>query len=165
MESAAEAEVGGLFQNGQIFVPLRITIHELSFLQPPIPIKIDNSAAKGIVTATFIQKSSKAMAMQYYWMKDRVKQKNLFFYWKPRIQNMEDYFTKHHPPHHRREICATYLYMEISLLKIYHKGVTEWANSVLTPNHTISLTPNHTDMQGCDNVVRTDGHSKPTTVT
>ena len=52
----AEAEVGGLFHNGQTDVPLRITLHELSFPQPPTPIKTDNSAAKGIVTTIGKQK-------------------------------------------------------------------------------------------------------------
>ena len=72
--SAAEAEVGGLLQNGQTAVPLRIALHEIGFTQPPTPIKSDNSAAKGIVTATFRQKRSKAMDVRFYWMKDRVKQ-------------------------------------------------------------------------------------------
>ena len=79
--------------------------------------------AKAVVTATVRQKRSKAMVMQFYWMNDRVKQKDFFVYWKPGIQNMGDYFTKNHPPHHHREICATYLYMENDLLKIDHKVV------------------------------------------
>ena len=98
----AGTEVGGLFHNGQTAVPLRITFHELGFTQPPTPLKTDNSTAEGIVTATVRQKSYKAMDMQFYWMKDRVKQKHFFVYWKPGIQNMGDYFTKHHPPHHHR---------------------------------------------------------------
>ena len=73
--SAAKAEFGGLFHNGQTAVPLRITLHELGFTQPPTPIKTDNSAAEGIVTATVRQKRSKEMYMRFYWMKDRVKQK------------------------------------------------------------------------------------------
>ena len=100
--SAVKEEVGGLFHNGQKYGPLRITLHEISFPKPPTPIKTDNSAAKGIVTATFKQKSSKAMDMQFYWMKDRVKQKYFFVYWKPGSKNMGDLFTRHHPPHHHR---------------------------------------------------------------
>ena len=76
---------------------------------------------------------------------------------------MGDYFTKHHPPHHHREICATYLYMENSLLKIDNKIVQKWANAALTSIHTVALTPihtvaitkNRTVMKGCANVVRT----------
>ena len=54
--SAAEAEVVGMFQNGKTALPLQITLHKLSFTQPPNPIKTDNSAAEGIVTATVRQK-------------------------------------------------------------------------------------------------------------
>ena len=76
---------------------------------------------------------------------------------------MGDYLTKNHSPHHHREICATYLYMANSLLKIDHKILHKWANDVLTPIHTVISTPVHTVairqncnvMQGCDNVVRT----------
>ena len=84
--SAAEAEVGVLFHNGQTAVPLRITLHELGFTKPPTPIKIDNSAAEGIVTNIVRQKRYKSMDMRFYWMKDRVKQKDFFVYWKPGSQ-------------------------------------------------------------------------------
>ena len=73
--SATEAEVGELFYNCQTAVPLRITLQELGFYQPPTPIKTDNSEAEGVVTTTVRQKRSKAMDMQFYCMKRRVKQK------------------------------------------------------------------------------------------
>ena len=173
MASAAEAEVGGLFHNGQTAVPLRIALHELDFTQPPTPIKTDNSVSEGIVTATVRQKSSKAMDMRFYWMKYRVKQKYFFVYCKPGSQNMGDYSTKYHPPHHHRGICATYLYMANALLKIDQKIVHKWANAVLTPIHTVSVTPvhtvairqNRTVLQGCANVVCTYGHTNTKTVT
>ena len=83
--SGAKAEVGGLFQNGKTAVPLRITLHELGFTQPPTPIKIDNSAAEGIVTATVRQKRSKAMGMRFYWMNcscdDAFGCRVVYFYW------------------------------------------------------------------------------------
>ena len=105
------------------------------------------------------------MDIQFYWMKYRVRQKDFFVYWKLGSQNMGCYFTKHHPPHHHREICATYLYMANALLKIDHKIVHEWANAVLTPIHTVAITPNRTVLQGCANVVRTYGHTNTKTVT
>ena len=61
--------------------------------------------------------------MHFYCMKDRVKQKYFLIYWKTGSQNMGDYFMKHHPPHHYREISVTYLYMENALLKINRKVV------------------------------------------
>ena len=62
--------------------------------------------------------------------------------------------------------------MENDLLKIDHKIVHEWANTVLipfhtvviTPIHTYEITPNCTVVQGCANFVRTYGHTKNTTV-
>ena len=149
-------------------MPLRIKLHELGFTQPPTPIKIDNSAAKGIVTATVRQKRSKAMDMRFYCMKDRVKQKDFFVYWKPGSQNMGDYFTKHHPPHHHKEICATYLYMANTLLEINQKIVHKWANAMLasihtfavTPVHTVTIRQNRTVLQGCANVVCTYGQTQ-----
>ena len=58
------------------------------------------------------------MDMQFYWMKDRVKKKDFFVYWKQGSQNIGGCFQKHHPPHHHREICAAYLYMEMPYLKL-----------------------------------------------
>ena len=86
---------------------------------------------------------------------------------------MGDYFTKHHPPHHHREIHATYLYITNSLLKIDQKIVHKWANAVLTPIHTVAVTPVHTVairenctvLKGCANIVRTCGHTNTKTVT
>ena len=106
-------------------------------------------------------------------MRDRVKQKEFFVYWKPGSQKMGDYFIKHHPPHHHREIRATYLYMANALLKIDHKIVKKWANSVLTPIHTVAVTPvhtvviaqNRTVLRGGANVVCTYRHKNTKTHT
>ena len=98
-------------------------------------------------------------------MKDRVKQKDLFIYWKPGSQNIGDYFTKHHPPYLHREICATYLYMVNVLLKIDHKVVQEWENAVLTPNYMVVLRSNYKVVQGWANVVCMYRHTKTTTAT
>ena len=113
------------------------------------------------------------MDMQFYLMEDRVKQKDFFVYWKPGSKNRGDYFTEHHPPHHYREIRATYLYMEKALLKTDQNIVHKWANTVLTPIHTVSVTPvhtvairkNHNVLQRCSNVVRMHGHTKTKTLT
>ena len=78
---------------------------------------------------------------------------------------MEKYFTKHHPPYHHREFHATYFYMANPLLEIDHKVKQEWVNAVLTPNRKFVITPNHTILQWCDNVIRAYGHKKFTTVT
>ena len=106
-------------------------------------------------------------------MKDTVKQKDFFVYWKPESQNMGYYFTKHHSPHHHGTIRTKYLYMANALLKIYHRIVQKWYNDVLAPIHTVAVTPihtvvitqNRTVLQGCANSVHTYGHTNTKTVT
>ena len=85
---------------------------------------------------------------------------------------MGDYFTKHHPPQHHREILTTYLYMEKALLKIDQKIVHKSANSVLMPIHTVAVTPfrtvaitqNRTVMHGCTNDLDAYRHTNNKTV-
>jgi hypothetical protein len=50
--SAAESEVGACFQNSQSGAPLRITLAELGHIQPPTPLRTDNSTAFGILNET-----------------------------------------------------------------------------------------------------------------
>jgi hypothetical protein len=71
--SAAESEVGACFHNAQSGAPLRVTLTELGHIQPPTPLRTDNSTAFGIVNETIKQKLSKAIDMRYHWMTDRVR--------------------------------------------------------------------------------------------
>eukprot|EP00957_Ditylum_brightwellii_P020574 1550824-Ditylum_brightwellii.AAC.1 len=48
MASAAEAELGALFENAKEAVVLRTTLRELGHQQPATPIQVDNSVAHGI---------------------------------------------------------------------------------------------------------------------
>ena len=75
------------------------------------------------------------------------------------------YFTKHQPLHHHREIHATYVYITNAQLKIDHKIMHEWDNSVLTPIHTLAITSNRTVVKDCANSIRTYGHTNTTAVT
>ena len=56
MGSAAEAEVRGLYMNALELSPMRTTLEELGYLQPPTPLKIDNSTADGIMNKTIKQR-------------------------------------------------------------------------------------------------------------
>ena len=49
MQSAAEAECGGLHMNTKEAVPMKITLEELNRPQPAAPIRTDNSTADGII--------------------------------------------------------------------------------------------------------------------
>jgi hypothetical protein len=81
--SSAESEVGACFQNAQAAAPLRVTLLELGHTQPGNPLRTDNSSAYGILNEKIKQKRSKSMDMKYYWLQDRVRQKQFYFYWRP----------------------------------------------------------------------------------
>ena len=70
----AEAEIAALFYAAQEIVPLQITADELGHKQPATPLQIDNNTASGIMNGIIRQQESKAIDMQFYWLKDRVTQ-------------------------------------------------------------------------------------------
>jgi hypothetical protein len=74
MSSAAEAETGTIFLNGQRAVPMRTTLSELRHQQPPTPVKTDSATSHGILTGNMRRKNSKAFDMRFHWMKDRILQ-------------------------------------------------------------------------------------------
>ena len=111
LSSAAEAELGGLFLNGKTAVPIRTTLEELGHPQPPTPLQTDNSTAAGIANDNMKQKRSKAMDMRFYWIRDRVRQKQFHVYWRPGTENKADYFSKHHPDSHHCAMCSQYLHV------------------------------------------------------
>jgi hypothetical protein len=110
MSSAAEAELGALFRNGQEGYAIRNTLEEMGHKQlGPTPIQTDNSTAEGIANDTVKAKRSKAMDMRFYWIRDRVKQGQFRVHWKPGSTNKADYHTNHHPPSHHIQEIPTYL--------------------------------------------------------
>jgi hypothetical protein len=113
--SAAESEVGACFQNAQTAAPLRVTLLELVHEQPATPLRTDNSTAYGILNETIKQKQSKSMDMTYYWLQDRVRQKQFDFYWRPGKDNLADYHTKHHPEQHYQDMHPILLHQANSL--------------------------------------------------
>eukprot|EP00957_Ditylum_brightwellii_P158946 12097679-Ditylum_brightwellii.AAC.1 len=63
MASAAEAELGALFENAKEAVALHTTLRELGHQQPATPIQVDNSVTHGIVNSNIRQQKSKAIDM------------------------------------------------------------------------------------------------------
>ena len=110
MASAAEAEIGVVFYNCQTSVPLRITLQELGHPQPPTPIQTDNSTAVGFANSTIKIKRTKAMDMNFHWVKDRVNNKEFLVYWRPGPTNLGEYATKHHSPAHHCLVRPLYLH-------------------------------------------------------
>ena len=98
MSSAAEAELSGLFICAKSMVPLRNTIVEMGWPQPPLPVQCDKSTAIGITNKTMVNKMLESMDMRIWWLRCRYSQDHFRYYWAPGNQNLSDYSTKHHPP-------------------------------------------------------------------
>jgi hypothetical protein len=112
MQSAAEAECGGLYMNAKEAVPMRITLEELNHPQLATPMRTDNSTADGIMNKTVKQKQSKSMDMRFYWLQDRVEQGQFKNFWAPGKINLADYHSKVQPTTVHRALRPIYLYEE-----------------------------------------------------
>jgi hypothetical protein len=55
------------------------------------------------------------MDMKYYWLQDRVRQKQFDIYWRPGKDNLADYHTKHHPGQHHQDMRPVLLHQAMSL--------------------------------------------------
>ena len=105
MSSAAEAKIGALYINAQKGVEERIILEEMGHIQPPTPVQTDNMTAESIINLRVQPKRTKAMDMRFHWLRDRgVNQKQFKFYWRPGSFMRGDYWTKHHPPTHHRQM-------------------------------------------------------------
>jgi hypothetical protein len=98
VSSVAEAEVGALFVSAKEGTVTRTTLSEMGHNQDATDLTTDNTIADGIINNIVQQKQSKAMDMRFYWVKDRVEQKQFNVGWAPGNANLGDYFTKHHSP-------------------------------------------------------------------
>ena len=74
VSSEAEAEIGGIFHNAQVAIPIRTLLRKLNHPQPPTLIKTDNATACGFIHDNIHQKRSKSWDMRYYWLRDRLAQ-------------------------------------------------------------------------------------------
>jgi hypothetical protein len=93
-----------MFKNAQSSTPLRVILLELGYRQPETPMRTDKSTAYGILNETIKQKRSKSMDMKYYWLQDRVRQKQFDVCWNPSNDHLGDYHTKHHPVQHHQDM-------------------------------------------------------------
>ena len=110
VSSAAEAEIAGIYTCAKEAVPIRLNLEEMGHLQPPTEIITDNLTACGILNKTCKQTRSKAIDMNYYWVRDRIAQKQFNLIWKKGSENLADYFTKHHPAVHHKRMRPIYLH-------------------------------------------------------
>jgi hypothetical protein len=103
------------FKNAQTAAPLRFALIELGHKQPETPLRTDNSTAYRIFNETIKQKRSKSMDMKYYWLQDRVRQKQFDVYWLPGKDNLGDYHTKYHSAQHQKDMRPIILHQANSL--------------------------------------------------
>jgi len=102
VSSAAEAELGGLFENMRDATTLRNILADMGYPQAATPMQTDNKCADGIAHGTVKSKRSKAFDMRYHWVGDRVRQGQFDVYWREGGHNLADYFTKDHPASHHK---------------------------------------------------------------
>ncbi len=105
MSSAAEAKLSMLFINAKMAVSIRRTLEEMGHSQSLTPIQTDNLIAHALLTNKILPKALKAMDMRFHWLHCRSAQDQYRYYWKPRMQNLADYWTKHHPAKHHKFFC------------------------------------------------------------
>ncbi len=96
MSSTAEVEIGALYINTCKAVPQRQSLAEMGHKQPPTPMQNENSTAFGVVNNNIQPRCTKAMDMQFHWLRCRKAQHQFHFFWRPGTTNRADYWTKHH---------------------------------------------------------------------
>ena len=73
-------------------------------------IHIHNSCTECIINDTIKQRLSKAIDMRFYWVRNHVWQGQFLVHWKKGLDNLYDYFKKHHPPKYHYLMLSTYLH-------------------------------------------------------
>ena len=109
MSSAQEAETGAGFMNAREAIPIRNALIEMGHPQGPTPIQFDNRVANDILNDDVNQKRSKSMDMRFYWLRDRIRQKQFHAFWRRGTDNYADYPTKHHPMKHHVQVRPNYV--------------------------------------------------------
>ena len=120
MSSATEAELAGLYIMAREAVYIRIILEELGHKQPPTPLQTDNAMTEAVINGKVQPKRTKAMDMRFHWLRDRECQQQFRIYWRPGKMNYADYWTKHHPEAHHRNIRKEFItpHIVIEMLRI-----------------------------------------------
>jgi hypothetical protein len=111
--SAAEAELGALFLNCQEGIIFKSTLEDMGHPHPKIPLHCNNATAVGIANNTIKRQRLQVMDMRYFWTCEKDAQDIYSFKWYPRIENLADYQSKHHPGTHHTVVWLYYLHEKI----------------------------------------------------
>jgi hypothetical protein len=87
------------------------------------------------------------MDMRFYWVRDRVCQKQFKIHWKKGSVNHADYFSKHHPAPHHRAVRSTFLY-DPENSRRNHFAILQDAEDA-SANNNVSAIP----VGGCDDLL------------
>jgi hypothetical protein len=82
MSSAAEAELGALYTDAKEGVYLLQILDEMGHPQSKTPIQTINRTAEGVIKNKIQPKCTKAMDMQFHWLRDCEAQSQFKIYWR-----------------------------------------------------------------------------------
>ena len=82
----------------------------LDHKQPATPFQTDNSTTEVFVNLGMKPKCPKTWDMKWHRLRYKEVLEQLRLYWDRGMKNDTDYFTKHHPPIHHRQIRPRYIY-------------------------------------------------------
>ena len=71
MTSATDAELAALYIRAREAVYIRMVLEKMGHQQPPTTLQIDNAMAEAVVNSKVQPKQTKAMDMQFHWLRDR----------------------------------------------------------------------------------------------
>jgi hypothetical protein len=85
------------------------------------------------------------MDMRFYWLRNQEAQNQFKIYWRPGQTNLEDYFTKHHPPAHHVNVRGKFLTRVKDLAE---------ARCTKIKRQTKTLSSKPAKLQGCVSLAR-----------
>ena len=101
-QAASETEYATAYVNAQVGEAIRQTLMDFGFPQHPTPIIYDNIVAGKMANQSCKLRRSKAIAMRYHWLRDRVQMGHFIMVWRPGAINLADFLSKAHPVSHFR---------------------------------------------------------------
>lgn len=101
-QAASETEYATAYTNAQVGEAIRQNLNDFGCKQNPTPIIYDNIVTGHMANQTCKLRRSKAIAMRYHWLRDRVQMGHFIMVWRPGAINLADYLSKAHPVSHFR---------------------------------------------------------------
>jgi hypothetical protein len=75
---------------------------------PPGAMYVDNTMTVGIANNPIKKQQSRTMNMRYFWVMDQANLNNFRMIWAPGLDNLADYFIKHHLASHHKTFHPYY---------------------------------------------------------